>query len=52
MKTCNQPTDTAAEAKKAFKAAQDALAQGDAAEAARLLQRWRELSPKPKGGRP
>lgn len=42
--------DTAEAAKIAFKAAQSALETGDADGAARLLQRWRELSPKPKGG--
>jgi hypothetical protein len=47
MSTCNHPNNTAAEAKRAFKAAQDALALGNADEAARLLERWRELAPRP-----
>jgi uncharacterized protein HemY len=39
--------DRAAQAKRAFRAAQDALAEGDATEAGRLLERWRELAPRP-----
>lgn len=41
-----QQTDTARQAKLVFAAAKYALDVGDHAEAARLLERWRQLAPR------